>query len=269
MTLFLLLILFNPNYPVEFVTIPESSKILGVPARFYDEEMATPVTNRKVKEKFEMAVISYRSRISNANLELNSGFAFSQNNDSLKTRFTINYSTGLNGYMNKPSGGNTYQNSYYNQFSIGLRKPIFKKDDFIGFYISLINRGIRRNIYPGNPFLSELKNRFNNYFLVLKAEGGFYFYKNWHFMELIGIEYLFQSSQYSDSDFNAFRGIKKINLSFESSVGKDFIHFPRIVFVLDLIGGFTLIRPRYIYIGPKVGIFFKEQQIKPGHKPSF
>jgi hypothetical protein len=49
---------------MEIVTRGESSRISSVPARIYEEEIATPILTIKFEENLEMEEISLRSRFS-------------------------------------------------------------------------------------------------------------------------------------------------------------------------------------------------------------
>ncbi len=189
--------------------------------------------------------------------------------DSSKVHFTFQYSNGINGFLNSNQSANIYYNAYHTILSIGIRKELYDKDNFISIFLSYADRGIRRNTFYGNGFLPELKNNFHNHYISLQIEGGFYFKKNWHFKEYIGLDYLIKTNQYTTDELGNFRGVNRFTPSLESGIGNDIKISPKLHAFVDLFVGFTLFKPRFLFIGPRIGIFFKEKDIKVGHRRSF
>lgn len=187
-----------------------------------------------------------------------------QEMDSTKFHLAFNYSHGVVSLLDGSRMDNTYYYSYYNQFSIGVRKEIFDKSNFVGLFITYINRGLRTNLYSGNPFLPDYPLKYNNHFISLQLMGGFYFKKGWYFKENFGLEYIVASDEHDFSQPNSFRGIKRFTPSAELIFGSDINFFPKLNGFIELFFGMNLFKTRYIYFGPKIGFFFKEKEIKTG-----
>lgn len=190
-----------------------------------------------------------------------------QEMDSTKFHLTFSYAIGLCGLLENNHAGNTYFSKYFPQISIGLRKELWKENNFISVNFTYTDRGTRSTYYSGNSFLPDTKFTFNNRYLALQVGFGIYLTNSWFLKETIGIDYLFYSNQYDLSEPHAFRGYYQFTPSFETSVGKDFNFLDKIKITAELMLGVTFLKTRYYYIGPRIGIFFKEKDLNTGYHP--